>query len=89
MKKERPNFTEYSLKICRILLLIMLIITFSSRKVLAQPVLLLFELIFEIEKILRITVQLQPHQFDFPLKTRMQIICLRDFTSTSPREAVV
>ena len=39
-------------------------------KALALPVLLLCELIRNC-KILRITVQLQPHKFDFPLKTRV------------------
>ena len=42
------------------------------RKAPALPVLLLFELIQNC-KILRITVQLQPHQFGFPLKTRFVI----------------
>ena len=39
-------------------------------KALALPVLLLCELIRNC-KILRITVQLQPHRYDFPLKTRV------------------
>ena len=42
----------------------------SGWKVLALPVLLLCELIRNC-KMLTITVQLQPQQFDFPLKTRV------------------
>ena len=58
-------------------------------KALALPVLLLCELIRNC-KILRITVQLQHHKFDFPLAKRgLQIICLRGFTSTCPREALM
>ena len=47
------------------------IITISSGyKALALLVFLLFELIRNC-KILRVVVQLQPHQFDFPLKTQV------------------
>ena len=54
-------------------------------KALALPVLLLWKLIKN-SKIPRITFQLQPHQFDFPLKTRGQIICSRGLIFTTPRE---
>ena len=57
-------------------------------KALALPVLLLCELMKNCE-IIRTTVQLQPHQFDFPLKTWVANYMLRDFTSTSPREALL
>ena len=58
-------------------------------KALALPVLLLCELIKNC-KILRFTVQQQPHQFDFPLKMRVAhyLLCFT-FTSTSQREALV
>ena len=57
-------------------------------KTIALPVLLLCELIKNC-KLLRITVQLQPHQFDCHSQRVLQIICLRGFTSTSSREALV
>ena len=47
------------------------IIKISSGWHLALPVLLLCKLIKKKSRILRITVQRQPHQFDFPLKTRV------------------
>ena len=46
------------------------------KKYLALRVLLLSELI-RYCKILRITIQLQPHQYDFPLKTRIANYLLR------------
>ena len=57
-------------------------------KALALPVLLLWKLIKN-SKIPRVTFQLQPHQFDFPLKTRGQIICSRGLIFTTPREPLV
>ena len=48
------------------------------KKYLALRVLLLSELIIYC-KILRITIQLQPHQYDFPLKTRVANYLLTRF----------
>ena len=52
-----------------------IITIYSAWKVLALPVLLLCELIRS-RKILRITIQLQPQQFVFPLKTRVESFLL-------------
>ena len=52
-----------------------IITIYSAWKVLALPVLLLCELIRN-WKILRITIQLQPQQFVFPLKTRIESFLL-------------
>ena len=57
-------------------------------KALSLPVLLLCEFIRNC-KILRRTVQLQPHQLISRSKCRLKMICLSGFISTSPREALV